>query len=97
MPPSQAPYPAIKHGTIDVLFASSPALAGGVQHGMVKSLPGGAYVLPAGMHPIILVILRGEIRVCRGNTAAPGAASGICCPSGCWPAAWSIWTWALAS
>lgn len=47
----------------DFIFSPPPDLAGCVQHGMVKTLPGGGYLLPAAMHPIFLVILRGEIRV----------------------------------
>ncbi|ANQ85518.1 AraC family transcriptional regulator [Azoarcus olearius] len=47
----------------DFIFAPPAELGDCVQHGMVKTLPGGGYLLPAAMHPIFLVILRGEIRV----------------------------------
>lgn len=47
MPSFQTHYPETQHGSMDLLFAPSPALAGCVQHGMVKSLPDGGYVLPA--------------------------------------------------
>ena len=63
---------------MDFLFAPSPAVADCVQHGMVKALPGGDYVLPAGMHPLILVILRGEIRVCRPGGTQPMAPISLC-------------------
>jgi hypothetical protein len=45
---------------------------------MVKALPGGGYVLPAGMHPLVLVILRGEIRVCRPGGMQPMARISLC-------------------
>lgn len=63
---------------MDLLFAPSPTVADCVQHGMVKALPGGGYVLPAGMHPIILVILRGEIRVCRPGGTQPMPHISLC-------------------
>jgi len=78
MPSSQVFYLAIKHATMDFLFAPSPAVAGCLLHGMVKALPGGGYVLPAGMHPLVLVILRGEIRVCRPGGTQPMARISLC-------------------
>lgn len=62
----------------DFIFAPPPLLAECVQYGMVKTLPGGGYLLPAGMHPIFLVILRGEIRVHRQDGSHSMARMCLC-------------------
>ena len=57
---------------MDFLFAPSPAVADCVCC-MAWSSPSRAvaYVLPAGMHSIILVILRAEIHACRPRGTQP--------------------------
>lgn len=62
----------------DIIFSPPPVLADCVQHGMVKTLPGGSYLLPAGIHPIFLVILRGEILIDRQNGPQPMARICLC-------------------
>ena len=48
---------------LDLLVPPPWALADCVQHALLKTLPGGPYLLPAGLHPLFLVILHGQITV----------------------------------
>lgn len=45
----------------DLIVPPPPALADCVQHALLKTLPGGPYLLPAGLQPLFLLILRGRI------------------------------------
>lgn len=47
----------------NVLFPVSPPLAGLLGNLLVSTLPGGPYLLPATLQPILLIILSGEIRL----------------------------------
>ena len=45
----------------DLIVPPPPGLADCVQHALLKTLPGGPYLLPAGLQPLFLLILRGRI------------------------------------
>jgi AraC-like DNA-binding protein len=51
----------------DGIHPPSPGLAGCVRSALVTRLPGGSYILPAALHPVLLVIVQGGIAVCRGD------------------------------
>lgn len=55
----------------DFLFPPPPALADCVQHALIKTLPASAYYLPAGLHPIFLLILSGGIVLHHGGVDRP--------------------------
>ena len=55
----------------DLIVPPPPALADCVQHALLKTLPGGPYCLPAGLHPLFLLILRGGISVCHAGGETP--------------------------
>lgn len=67
------------------LFPVSPALAGLLGNLLVTTLPGGPYLLPATLQPMLLIILSGEIRrelpdgdyLCLPQLSLSGATSGI--------------------
>ncbi len=69
----------------DGFFPAPPALADCVRSALVTRLPGGPYLLPAALHPLLLVVLDGSIVVGVGETAQPlpvvslcGATRGAC-------------------
>ena len=53
--------------TPDWLIPPPPVLADCVQHALVKTLPASPYYLPAGLHPIFLLILSGGIVLHHGG------------------------------
>lgn len=46
----------------NALFPAPPPLAGLLGNLLVSTLPGGPYLVPATLHPMLLIILNGEIR-----------------------------------
>ena len=62
----------------DLLIPPPPPLADCLQYGLLKTLPGGNYLLPAGLHPIFLLILRGDIRVREEGGFRPMPSLSLC-------------------
>jgi AraC-like DNA-binding protein len=50
------------HTMLNVLFPVQPPLAGLIGNLLVSTLPGGSYLVPATLHPMLMIILSGEIR-----------------------------------
>ena len=55
----------------DGIHLPPPGLADCLSSALVTSLPGGPYILPAALHPVLLVILQGGIVVRRGAGERP--------------------------
>lgn len=70
----------------NVLFPVPPSLAGLLGNLLLTTLPGGPYLLPATLQPMLLIILSGEIRLAQPDGSErllprlglSGATSGIC-------------------
>jgi AraC-like DNA-binding protein len=62
----------------DLLIPPPPALADCLQYGLLKTLPGGEYLLPAGLHPIFLLILDGGIQVWEDGGFQPMPVLSLC-------------------
>lgn len=55
----------------DGIHPPSPGLAGCVRGALVTRLPSGSYILPAALHPVLLVIVQGGIVVLRDGVEVP--------------------------
>lgn len=66
------------HPQSEWLFQPPPALADCVCHGLIKNLPGGPYLLPAGLQPIFLLVLDGGIRFLHGDRQQQMARLNLC-------------------
>lgn len=62
----------------DLLIPPPPSLADCLQYGLLKTLPGGSYLLPAGLHPIFLLILGGGIQVWEAGSFQPMPTLSLC-------------------
>ncbi len=62
----------------DLLIPPPPALVDCLQYGLLKTLPGGDYLLPAGLHPIFLLILGGGIQVWEDGRFQPMPVLSLC-------------------
>lgn len=62
----------------DGIHPPSPGLADCVRSAMVTHLPGGRYILPAALHPVLLVIVRGGIVVLRDGAEVPLPRLALC-------------------
>ena len=60
------------------IFLPPPALADCVRSALLTGVPGGAYVLPAALHPLLLVILEGGIVVRRAGVEHPLPLLSVC-------------------
>lgn len=60
------------------IFLPPPALADCVRSALLTGVPGGAYVLPAALHPLLLVILEGGIAVRRAGVEHPLPLLSVC-------------------
>lgn len=56
----------------------SPGLADCVRSALVTHLPGGRYILPAALHPVMLVIVQGGIVVLRDGVEVPLPRLALC-------------------
>lgn len=63
---------------VDGIHLPPPDLADCLRNALVTGLPGGAYVLPAALHPLLLVILEGGIAVRRDGVAYPLPPLSVC-------------------
>jgi len=63
---------------VDGIYLPPPALADCVRSALLTGLPGGAYVLPAALHPLLLVILEGGIAVRRAGVERPLPLVSVC-------------------
>lgn len=62
----------------DGIHPPSPGLADCVRSAMVTRLPGGRYILPAALHPVLLVIVQGGIVVLRDGVEVPLPRLALC-------------------
>ncbi len=62
----------------DGIHPPSPGLADCVRSALVTHLPGGRYILPAALHPVLLVIVRGGIVVLRDDVEVPLPRLALC-------------------
>ncbi len=62
----------------DGIHPPSLGLADCVRSAMVTRLPGGRYILPAALHPVLLVIVRGGIVVLRDGVEVPLSRLALC-------------------
>lgn len=63
---------------LDGIYLPPPVLADCLRGALVTRLPGGAYVLPAALHPLLLVILEGGIAVRRAGVERPLPLLSVC-------------------
>lgn len=62
----------------DGIHLPSPGLADCVRSALVTHLPGGRYILPAALHPVLLVIVQGGIVVLRDDVDVPLPRLALC-------------------